>query len=131
MRSVETNPRSMHEWDWPRYFASIREEVDEHGHVPNDRTHNEELCRCCEILRRVDVLEAELTRLRRVEEGYETLLEAIGSAMTSLATGPLKDGYAYSVLEEACERVEPAPSNVAMQPDLHSPAEVQVSEEKL
>jgi hypothetical protein len=31
----------------------------------------------------------------------ERLREAIASAMTSLATGPMKDGYAYSVLEAA------------------------------
>lgn len=47
---------------------------------------------------------------QRLREQKETLLEAIAEAMMSLATGPLKDGYAYSVLEEACERIEPTPS---------------------
>jgi hypothetical protein len=33
----------------------------------------------------------------------ERLREATASAMTSLATGPLKDGYAYHVLKEAVD----------------------------
>ncbi len=37
--------------------------------------------------------------LLRAEEERERLREGIAEAMTSLATGPAKDGYAYSVLD--------------------------------
>lgn len=32
---------------------------------------------------------------------HDRLLEAIASALTSLDTGPMRDGYAYSVLSDA------------------------------
>ena len=42
--------------------------------------------------------EAEVARLR---EANETAAQEIASAMTSLSTGPAKDGYAYSCLTAA------------------------------
>lgn len=36
---------------------------------------------------------------------HEQLREAVGSALTSLATGPAKDGYAYTLLSEAMRDV--------------------------
>ena len=40
-------------------------------------------------------------RAKAAESRVSDLEEAIASAMTSLATGPAKDGYAYSVLRDA------------------------------
>lgn len=48
----------------------------------------------CERYQLKSELAASLAREQR-------LWEAIASALTSLATGPLKDGYAYAVLDEA------------------------------
>jgi hypothetical protein len=39
--------------------------------------------------------------LNRVAGERDEAREAMASALTSLGTGPLKDGYAYAVLEEA------------------------------
>ncbi len=53
--------------------------------------------------RDIDWLCDEVLRLHslllRAEEERKRLREGIAEAMTSLATGPAKDGYAYSVLD--------------------------------
>lgn len=47
-------------------------------------------------------------RAERAEGLAEGLLEAMGDAMLSLATGPLREGHAYSVLEAALARYDEA-----------------------
>lgn len=100
-------------------FAVVRLALAQERHVPHGQggfTAEQALQRIEEQLAIEEQERADFEASQaRLLEQKETLLEAIAEAMTSLATGPLKDDYAYSVLEEACERIEPNP-NPASEP---------------
>ncbi len=54
---------------------------------------------CLTLLAELEQAEARLAKVR-------ALVEAIASALTSLGTGPLKDGYAAAVLTDALAALE-------------------------
>jgi hypothetical protein len=63
------------------------------------------------IAARIRNVVAGAARAEEAERRADTLEEAIASALTSLGTGPLKDGYAYAVLDAALASVPPAPES--------------------
>jgi chromosome segregation ATPase len=69
-------------------LADVREELADAA-LRNDRLLN--------------VVRGEETLRREAEASRDRLAEAIASALTSLGTGTMKDGYAYAVLSEALQ----------------------------
>lgn len=74
----------------------IETAVEEAFHAGDSETSSEGEVQMAKQSELAAIEEAEV-----VEADVERLREAIASALTSLATGPAKDGYAYTVLQKA------------------------------